>query len=64
LFKENYKNWFRCIRVKIKRKRVYYSIELSRTEYIWIYRKGKAAGVNREGKTGYGKNNNNKYNRQ
>jgi len=33
LFKENYEDWFRYARVKIKKKRVYYSIESNRTEY-------------------------------
>jgi len=50
LFKENYKDWFNCIKVKIKEKRAYYSIESNRTEYTWIYKRRRAAGVNREGK--------------
>jgi len=50
LFKENYKNWFRYIKVKIKGKKAYYSIELSRTEYTWIYKEKETANVNRKGK--------------
>jgi len=51
LFKENYKDWFKCVKVKIKGKEVYYSIESSKMEYIWIYRKGGAVGDSRKGKT-------------
>jgi len=50
LFKENYENWFRCTGVKIKEKGVYYSIESSRTEYTWIHRERRAAGISRKGK--------------
>jgi len=51
LFKKNYKNWFRCIKVKIKGKEAYYSIESNKTEYIWIYKKRETTGNNREKKT-------------
>jgi len=50
LFKENYENWFKCIKVKIKGKKAYYSIESNRTKYIWIYRERGAANINRKGK--------------
>jgi len=50
LFKENYKNWFRHARVKIKGKGVYYSIESSRTEYTWIYKEEKTVGISKERK--------------
>jgi len=50
LSKENYKDWFKCAKVKIKEKGVYYSIESNKTEYIWIYRKGGAVDVSRKGK--------------
>jgi len=50
LFKKNYEDWFRRAGVKIKGKGAYYSIELSRTEYIWIHREGGAADISREGK--------------
>jgi len=51
LFKENYKNWFKYAGIKIKKKGAYYSIESSKTEYVWIYRKERAAGGSRERKT-------------
>jgi len=51
LFRENYKDWFRHAGVKIKGKGAYYSIELSKIEYIWIYREGEAAKDSKERKT-------------
>jgi len=51
LFRENYKDWFRRAGVKIKEKGAYYSIKLSKTEYVWIHREERAAGGSREGKT-------------
>jgi len=50
LFKKNYKDWFKRAEVKIKGKGAYYSIESSRTKYIWIHKKGGAADVNKKGK--------------
>jgi len=51
LFRENYKDWFRRVGVKIKKKRAYYLIKLSKIEYIWIYREKGAAEGSRERKT-------------
>jgi len=51
LFRENYEDWFRRAEVKIKGKEAYYSIELSKTEYVWIHREGGAAGDSKKGKT-------------
>jgi len=51
LFRENYEDWFRYTKVKIKKKKAYYSIELNKTKYIWIYREGGVAKSSREGKT-------------
>jgi len=51
LSKENYEDWFKCTKVKIKKKRVYYSIELNKTEYIWIHREKRAAKDSKKGKT-------------
>jgi len=51
LFRENYENWFKRTRVKIKKKGAYYSIDSNKTKYIWIYKEGKAAKDSKEGKT-------------
>jgi len=51
LSKENYKDWFKCAKVKIKEKGAYYSIKLSKTEYVWIYKEERAAEDSRKEKT-------------
>lgn len=38
--RDNYEDWFRRAKVKIKGKGVYYTIEISRIEYAWIQREG------------------------
>ena len=36
LSRDNYEDWFRCVKVKVKSKGVYYIIETSRIEYAWV----------------------------
>ena len=36
LSRDNYEDWFRCTKVKVKSKGVFYTIETSKTEYAWI----------------------------
>jgi hypothetical protein len=38
--RDNYEDWFRRAKIKIKSKGVYYTVETSRTEYAWIQREG------------------------
>jgi hypothetical protein len=38
--RDNYEDWFRRAKIKIKSKGAYYTIETSRTEYAWIQREG------------------------
>jgi len=40
--RDNYEDWFRRAKVKVRGKGVFYAIETSRTEYAWIQREGGA----------------------
>lgn len=40
LTRDNYEDWFRRAKVKIKSKGVFYTIETTRTEFAWIQREG------------------------